>query len=201
MTSQPTKPPENAPPLPKVEPPSAAFIIQLFLVPLAIVAVIVTLWMSINYLAFSGEDPEKLIAGIERLNDASWQKAATLADLLRNPRYDEIKRNPRIARRLGEALQKQLDDASLKPANIKLRIFLARAIGEFQVPDGLPALIAAAQTEHDQNEPRDPKRWTPREIDVRRAAIEAIAVLARIVGPETLQGHEELLDRLAEAAS
>jgi hypothetical protein len=49
---------------------------------------------------------------------------------------------------------------------IQLRVFLCKALGEFLVPDGLPALLQAATTQRQ-----------PPEVDVRRSALEAIALL------------------------
>src|SRR5688572_9788255 len=77
--------------LPPVEPPNARFLIQLFLIPLIIVMIIVAVWLMFSWLAHLGSDPKTLITDLKRLNQSSWQKAMTLADLLRNPEHDVLK--------------------------------------------------------------------------------------------------------------
>ena len=76
--------------------------------------------------------------------------------------------------------------------SVTLRIYLSRALGEFEVPDGLPVLIKAATTERD-----------PRESDVRRAALEGIALLASNVGADnpSFASDETLQEAIASAAS
>jgi HEAT repeat protein len=74
-------------------------------------------------------------------------------------------------------------------AEVSMRYFLCTALGEFRVADGLPALVNAAQN--------DPER------DVRRKAINAIAVLAGSLAslkpPQALE-NEELVAALVELA-
>jgi HEAT repeat protein len=62
-------------------------------------------------------------------------------------------------------------------------------LGEFHVAEPLSVLLQAATIERD-----------PREADVRRSAIEAIAVLGSNVGADRLQSHGEVLSALTEAA-
>jgi hypothetical protein len=48
--------------LPPVEPPTATFILQLFLIPLTIVASVVVLWLLFSWMAHMGrDDPSTLI--------------------------------------------------------------------------------------------------------------------------------------------
>lgn len=176
--------------LPQVVAPTAGFLLQLFLIPMTIVSIIVMVWLMFSWLAQMGNDPEELVHDLSRLNDASWQKALTLANLLRNPEYDELKRNHQVASELAGVLETQIDAGEMSDERIKLRTFLCRAIGEFQVDDGLPALILAATT-----------RREPAETDVQRSAVQAIAVLAQNVGPESLRDNERLMTALASAAT
>ena len=175
--------------LPPVEPPTAGFIMQLFLIPMIIVTIIVMVWLAVNWLAHMGSDPYELARNLTRVNDKSWQDAATLADLLRNPRHEHLKSDRRLAQELARVLETQIDAGGMSDEEIKLRIFVARALGEFAVPDGLPALVKAAQAERE-----------PAESDVRRTALEALAVLASNVGPETLQNDPELMRAVLEAS-
>jgi len=180
--------PEDA--LPPVSPPSSLFVLQLFFIPLLIVTVIVLVWLTFSWLAHMGNDHKKLIKGLKQGNDASWQNAGTLANLLRDERRDHLKTDPELARELASLLNEQIDSAKMDENRLKLRIFTCRAMGEFRTPLVLPALLRAAETERD-----------PKEIAVRRAALEAIALLTRNLQPtgsdKKLQTDQELLDVLA----
>ncbi len=75
---------------------------------------------------------------------------------------------------------------------ITLRIYLCRALGEFRVDAGLPTLIKAATTQREEPEG-----------DVRRAAIEGIALLAANFPPDDprFTQNAKLAEALAEAAA
>ncbi len=180
--------PEDA--LPPVSPPSSLFVLQLFFIPLLIVTVIVLVWLTFSWLAHMGSDHKKLVKGLKQGNDASWQNAGTLANLLRDERKDHLKTDPELARELASLLNEQIDGARMDENQLKLRIFTCRAMGEFRTPLVLPALIRAAETERQ-----------PEEIAVRRAALEAIALLTKNLQErgdhKALQDNDELLDLLA----
>src|SRR5436190_834440 len=59
---------------------------------------------------------------------------------------------------------------------IKRRGFLCRTIGAFTIPDSAPLLAKLANIEND-----------PLEVEVRFAALEGLATLAKNVGPENLR--------------
>ena len=188
--------------LPPVEAPTGAFIMQLFLIPLAIVSIVVLLWLSFSWLAQAGrDDPQKLITDLKRstggTNDVSWQSAYTLAELLRSPdqRYDELRRDRKIAAELIELVE---DDVKhpLKGGTdkgdqqrIERRMFLCRALGSFTIPDAAPLLTRLANLERD-----------PVEVEVRLAALEGIATLARNVGPEEFRKDEKVVQGVLEAS-
>src|SRR4051794_3667178 len=94
--------------LPPVEPPSAGFIIQLFVLPAVIVAVIIVVWLLFGKLAGGERDPMDYVRTIQEGNThQSYRAAFELASLIRN--------DPRVAgdhRLLGEltvALNRALD--------------------------------------------------------------------------------------------
>lgn len=156
--------------LPPVEPPSASFILQLFIVPGVIVVVVVMIWLMFNWLAQKGNDRDAFVRALARNNDARWQAAFNLANALRAERGAKngpLTGDAELARQLAEILDREIDAGSMENNPVTLRIYLCRALGEFRVPGGLPVLIKAAQTERD-----------PKESDVRRAALEGIALLA-----------------------
>ena len=166
------RPPAGEDLLPPVEQPSARFIIQLFVVPALIVMLIVAVWLSFSWLVRrTALGPDKLIAGLEEgPSVARWQRASELADLLQNKRYASFKRDREAAAHLARILDREMDRAktgSNGQEQATLRYFLARALGEFAVPDGIDALLKAAQTKD-----------APSDELVRHGALEAIAVRA-----------------------
>lgn len=156
--------------LPPVEPPSAAFLVQLFLVPAIIVAIIVFVWLAFHWLAQLGNDPEGYVKTLRRNNEGRWQAALNLANDLRGPGGERLKTDPTLARDLGSILADEI--ASGRPAgggfsaeqSQTLCLYLCRALGEFSVPEAAAPLLAAVKPGADTQTPR--------------AAVEALAVLA-----------------------
>jgi HEAT repeat protein len=204
---QPGGPAKSDPPselLPPVSPPSAGFILQLFLIPMMIVMIIVMVWLTFSWLAHMGSDPKDLVAGLKKGNKKSWQDAGTLGDLLRNPQMEHLKYDRALAAELAAELELQIKAGHNDPNSIMLRMFICRALGEFRVADGLPALITAATTERDA-EKIEPEKGednrTLTELDVRRAALEAIALLANNLEGDQLSKDRALLDVLKKAST
>lgn len=183
------KPPLSDEALPHVTPPAAGFILQLFFIPLVIVSIIVMVWLLFSWLAQMGNDPKDLVRDLKKPNDARWQKALTLADLLRNKQYEHVKHDEAMAQELADLLDAQLEEARQDEYSVKLRVFLCRVLGEFRVANGVPALVRAATLQRELVE-----------TDVRRAAIEALALLGKNLGPEKLQANEPAMQALKKAA-
>jgi HEAT repeat protein len=168
----PSRPPLGEELLPPVEQPSARFIMQLFVVPALIVLVIVGVALTFSWLVRSATvDHNALIKGIESGPAvAKWQRASELADMLNNPRYAHLKRDEKTAEHLAQILDRAIDQSNGdqdSQEDATLRVFLARALGEFEVPDGTEVLLKAAETKR-----------TPHDELVRQRAIEALAVRA-----------------------
>ena len=184
--------------LPPVEPPSAGFILQLFIVPGLIVVVVVSVWLMFNWLAQKGNDSDAFVRDLGRNTAARWQAAFNLANELRaerNARNPKLTVDPQLAKQLADILNREIDAGSMEDNPITLRIYLCRALGEFKVTDGLPTLIKAATTQRDE-----------RESDVRRAALEGIAILAANFSPDDKQlaaftHNSALQEALLKAAS
>lgn len=152
--------------LPPVQPPSGAFIVQLFVVPAVIVGVIALLYALFFWWGqVRGGDAEKYVEALERDTPARWQAAVSLADALRDPRNVELKHNSAIAQKLSAVLEREMQSGSTDESSLQLRIYLCHALGEFQVADGVPALLTAAKTNRSSEEKY-----------VRFAAIKALAV-------------------------
>ncbi|MEX0978461.1 MAG: HEAT repeat domain-containing protein [Pirellulales bacterium] len=196
MSSDPSRAGQLSPddPLPPVEPPSAGFIVQLFVVPGVIVLVVVMIWVLFNWLAQKGNDRDAFVRALSRNNEARWQAAFNLANALRAQRGSTrptLSTDPELARQLAAILKREIDAGSMEENPLTLRIYLCRALGEFKVADGLPTLIEAAGTARDE-----------KEQEVRRAAIEGIALLAANVGADDKQfsDNPKLAAVLLEAA-
>ncbi len=201
MTSQPPLPEKPAtpandgplPPLPPVEAPSAGFIMQLFLIPLIIVSIIVVVWMMFSWLAHLGSDPLDLVKDLRSTKANRWQTALTLSNHLRNPEHAQLLDDKGLAAELADVLSQETpadvsDPESIK-GTIEMRVFLCRALGEFHVATPLPALIQAAAEER-----------SPDEITVRRAAVEAIAILDSNLPEESLSNNDEVIRVLIKAS-
>ncbi len=167
--------PLSADALPPVEPPSAGFIIQLFVIPGIIVFIIVMVWLMFNWLAQKGNDPSAYIRDLSKNNANRWQAAVNLTNALRGDRDtgpDSLKNNADLARQLVGILEPEIKAGSTAEDSIRLRVFLCSALGEFHVNTGLPALLKAAETNRE-----------PAENEVRRAALQSIALLAEFAPP------------------
>jgi hypothetical protein len=175
--------------LPPVQPPSAGFILQLFFIPLVIVSIIVSVWLLFTWLASAGNDPKDLVRDLKKLNDARWQKAVSLADLLRNPANDKLKDDTELCQELASILNTELDSDRTDMPHLKLRIFLCRTLGEFRDPSGVEVLVRAAQ------EPA-----TTEQIEVQAAALEALALLAHQAADPPLRENERVLQTVLAAS-
>lgn len=197
-SSPPSAPTRGEELLPPVEEPNAGFIVQLFILPALIVVVIVVIWLLFNWLVHrTATHPKDLIQGLrEGASVARWQRASELADLLRNDRFADFRRDGESAGELARILEREIDSAEerggMEDEAVTLRLFLARALGEFEVDEGIDVLLQAAVLERD-----------PKENLVRQRALEAIAVraynLSQLDPPRRLS-HPELDATLAKLA-
>ncbi len=150
--------------LPPVEPPSAAFLVQLFLVPGIIVAIIVCVWLSFHWLAHLGNDPQAYVRTLRRANEGRWQAALNLANDLRGPSGSGLKSDTKMASELGSILDDEVDSGRIGEQSETLRLYLCRALGEFTVPEAAPALVRRVKETNDDA--------------TTQAAVEALAVLS-----------------------
>src|ERR1700683_1721861 len=92
--------------VPPVRPPSAAFIVQLFVVPALIVLAVVGVWALFGKIASSDEDWRELVEDIRNTNEhRRWRGANGLATLLLRDQQlgddgQHLATNPDIARAL-----------------------------------------------------------------------------------------------------
>ena len=185
--SPPTNSPDNF--LPPVEPPSAGLLLQLFVIPGVIVAIIVAMYWGVNRLAHGQADPHAEVEKIIRKNNGSWQAASNLADQLRNPNDQQIRRNAELAKRLIGVLQDEIKAGRQEKEDIALRYFLCRTLGEFELPVVVPVLVQAAKTERDKAE-----------VEVRLAALEALTLHLAHATPSGHPDHPEIVPTLLAAS-
>ena len=149
--------------LPPVEPPSAGFLVQLFLVPAIIVAIIVCVWLAFHWLAHLGNDPQAYVRTLRRSNEGRWQAALNLANDLRGPGGAALKTDETLASELGRILSDEVTSGRSGEQSETLRLYLCRALGEFAIPAAADPLITQAERVADPQ--------------TSRAAVEALAVL------------------------
>lgn len=159
--------------LPPVQPPSARFIGQLFVIPGLIVLVIVGLCLFSNVLFKKQREPNYFLQQLDSSNlDIRWRGASDLAQILKRPEPAALRWKADatfaldLAERLDGAYKDMLDEernianeiakSNDKDKNLlwrKIRPkrdmvhFLASALGEFHMPVGAPILCAIAAHE------------------------------------------------------
>jgi hypothetical protein len=138
---------------------------QLFFVPMIIVSIIVGVWLMFGWLAQSGTNPEQLASNLKRLNKGSWQDAHGLSNMLFDPQEEELRHDTKLADSLAETLTVLLEDKNLAASeeHVKLATWLCRALGAFEIDNGLDVLLAATKNEN---------------FEIRREAIKGISTLA-----------------------
>ncbi len=165
--------PTNPEMLPPVEPPSAKFIVQLFVVPGLIVAAIVGVWLLFGKLASAEQDWQAMLADMKSSNEhrrgrgAMGLAQALAADqnrrgILSGP---QVSTNPQVAKELSAFLAEMLTSSLQTPAAVDQQAFLTRTLGMLDVPDAvLPVLREAMNPTRDR--------------EVRKNAVLAVATIA-----------------------
>lgn len=134
--SQPT---EHQPPydpaltdLPPVEAPSAGFIVQLFVIPAVIVAVVIVVWLLFGKLAGGERDAMEYVR-LLRSPNAHWRAAYELASLIQND--PKLASDPKL---LGELTDLLAHDLDLKESP-ELTQYVTLTLGAFQTLDAQSA--------------------------------------------------------------
>ncbi|MBX3439177.1 MAG: HEAT repeat domain-containing protein [Planctomycetaceae bacterium] len=162
-------PPREVIDLPPVEPPSAGFIVQLFLVPALIVTVVIGVYLLFGRLASGEQDWRKQLSDVRSDNPhRRWRGADGLAQMLRaDATADGVRlaENRDVAQELAALLQESLNRVSTREDDYKQLEFLTRTLGLMDVPDlTFPVLISAMDPVHDR--------------EVRKNAIASLATVA-----------------------
>ena len=187
--------------LPPVEPPSARFIMQLFVVPALIVLAIVGVWLLFGKLTAQQEDWQTIVSRLQSTNpDVRWRAAMALAQLLANePRQKEegvagdvarLAENRQAAVALAELTREKLQKLSSGVDEDRLQqiVFLTRALALFSSTDvTLPVLMEAI-------EPGRPEV-------VRQSGLAALAILLDRSRTRKVPVHDDRLTELVIDAS
>ncbi len=128
--------------LPPVEPPSAGFIVQLFLIPALIVAIVVTVYLLFGKIAGGHRSPEEYLSDLRGSNEERrWLAAHELALVLQHDKAWQ--ENEAFARELARELETSLSNPKPDDKVVSYQHYLARAIGFFRSPVGIGALRQA----------------------------------------------------------
>ena len=127
IDTDPRQPPP-LPDLPPVEAPSAGFVVQLFVIPAVVVAVVILVWLLFGKLAGGERDP---VEYVRRLRQASgdWRSAFELVSLIQNDA--KLASDPRLLGELTDLLSAELKTND----NALLKVYLIKTIGAFQTLD------------------------------------------------------------------
>src|SRR5271170_4748762 len=98
--------PATLPDLPKVEPPSAGFVVQLFVIPALVVVVVIIVWLLFGKLAGGERDAMEYVRQL-RSPTANWRLAFELASLIQNDA--KIGSDPVLLGELTNLLAHELD--------------------------------------------------------------------------------------------
>ncbi len=133
--------------LPPVEPPSAGFIVQLFVVPAIIVLAVVGVYLLFGKLASTEADWRELVADVRHTNPHTrWRGALSLAqqleaDALKNPDERTLSLNKELAAALSHTLEEELQRSEDNEEHQRLLEYLTKSLGWMDVPETvLPVL-------------------------------------------------------------
>jgi len=156
--------------LPPVQPPSAGFIVQLFVVPALIVLAVVAVWAMFGRIAAGEQDWRTLVQELESPNPHVNRRAMFgLAQLLDTDRRldqdgQHLASHPEIATALAKLLDKQLQSPNADEDTLSSQVYLVRAMGLLDLPEtALPVLTKALDDQYD--------------IEVRKGAVTSVALI------------------------
>ncbi len=180
--------------LPPVEPPSAGFIVQLFLVPAVIVAAVIGLYLLFGKLAAGETDWRQLVSDIKSDNpNVRWRAALNLAEGLdadesRGLEGQQLASIPEIATALNDLTLQRLKSTSTTEEHQQQLAFLLKALGRMDAIDPMRPALAAALDESQDTE-------------TRKHALQAISMIAgRRQGKGDSFADPELVDAVILAS-
>ena len=157
--------------LPPVQPPSAGFIVQLFVFPALIVMGVVAIWWMFGLIAVGEQDWRKLLQDLQSQNlhvrnRSMYGLAQVLEqDSRRGEQGQHLRINREIAQALAEQLVIELRKNSTSKEGLAIQEYLTRALGMMDSLDAItPALKMALEPQ--------------REEEIRKSALVSISLIA-----------------------
>ena len=157
--------------LPPVQPPSAGFIVQLFVFPALIVMAVVAIWWMFGMIAMGEQDWRKLLQDLQSQNllvrnRAMYGLAQVLdQDSRRGEQGQNLRANREIAQGLADQLVIELRKNSTSREGVAIQEYLTRALGMMDSLDVIsPALMMALDSQRD--------------VDIRKSAVVSISFIA-----------------------
>ena len=216
--------PELSDDLPPVQPPSAGFIVQLFVVPGLIVLAVVAVWALFGRTAAGEQDWRKLAQELQSPNThirnrAMYGLAQVLdQDRLRGEQGQHLASNPEIVRGLSDQLVKELQTGSSSTESVAIQQYLTRALGLLNAPDSargsLPGATSATEADRSgaaglrqaaaasMNAALKSALEPTRDIEIRKSAAASIAFIAsRALERGEPLDAPELVQALIDASS
>ena len=142
--------------LPPVQPPSAGFIVQLFLFPALIVMAVVAIWWMFGLIAVGEQDWRKLLQdlpsqNVHIRNRAMYGLAQVLdQDSRRGDQGHQLRLNREIAQGMADQLMIELRKNSSSKEGLAIQEYLTRALGMMDLMDVIaPALHLAMEPTRD----------------------------------------------------
>jgi HEAT repeats len=114
------------PDLPSVEPPSAGFVVQLFVIPAVVVVVVIIVWLLFGKLAGGERDAMEYVRQL-RSPTANWRLAFELASLIQHD--PKIGSDPVLLGELADLLSHELDR---NDEDLRLTQYVALTLGAFR---------------------------------------------------------------------
>ncbi len=183
-----TAPPRKIEDLPPVEPPSAGFIVQLFLIPLLIVGAIVGVYALFGRMASGEQDWRTLVTELRNSNEhRRWRAAIGLAQLLkvdqdRGEAGQHLAENPEIAKALLDVLEEQRSANLSREKALNQQQYLVTALGLLDQPKlVIPPLQKLMLAKNDKDR------------GVRLEALRSISLIAQRTKERAEQEHRPLL--------
>lgn len=134
MSLSPERPNDPLAELPPVEPPTAGFVVQLFVIPAVVVAVVVAVWLLFGKLAGGERDVADYVRTIQSENEnRRWRAAYELSSLIQND--PKLAADPALLGELTALLEADLSKPTEDDPDRKLAQYLVLALGAFQTTE------------------------------------------------------------------
>lgn len=181
--------------LPPVQPPSAGFIVQLFVVPGLIVLAVVAVWFAFGNIAASEQDWRTLVEELQSPNGHIRNRAMYgLAQVLdqdrrRGDNGQHLATNTEIASALSDQLTRELKSNSSSKESVAIQEYLTRALGYLDTPQ-LTMVPLRKSLE------------STRDVEIRKSGVWSIATIAgRAFEKGTPLEDPETVDALVELSA